>query len=125
MIQGVIPLLRVSNAAVAQAFYCHGLGFQLEFVQRADINNEDPCYMGVSRNGVWVHLSSYPSDGTRGSVVNVIVDNLDELHAEFAKRKVPIDTPPVDQNWGSREMYVKDTDKNCLRFIQPAVKEEE
>lgn len=122
MIQGVIPLLRVSNTASAQAFYCHGLGFHLEFAQRADINSEDPCYMGVSRDGVWLHLSSFSNDGIRGSVVNVIVDNVDDLHAEFARRGVPIDTPPIDQSWGSREMYVKDTDKNCLRFIQPAVK---
>jgi hypothetical protein len=30
---------------------------------------------------------------------------------------VHIEVPPVDQSWGSREMYVKDGDGNCLRFI--------
>jgi hypothetical protein len=29
-----------------------------------------------------------------------------------------IDTVPVDQTWGNREMNVKDADRNCVRFIQ-------
>lgn len=29
-----------------------------------------------------------------------------------------IDTGPVDQPWGNREMYVKDPDGNSIRFVQ-------
>jgi hypothetical protein len=46
-----------------------------------------------------------------------MVDDVDALHAEFVANDVPIDSGPVDQTWGSREMYVKDADRNCLRFI--------
>ncbi len=43
---------------------------------------------------------------------------MDELHAEFVAKGVTIDLAPVDQTWGNREMYVKDADGNCIRFIQ-------
>jgi uncharacterized glyoxalase superfamily protein PhnB len=117
MIRRAIPLLHVSNAAAAVEFYCHGLGFQLEFEHRPEGVTTDPCYMGVSRDGVWLHLSSFSGDGAAGAVANLIVDNVDKFYDEYTARQVAIDTPPVDQTWGSREMYVQDADGNCLRFI--------
>ena len=53
-----------------------------------------------------------------GEVVNLIVDDVDAIRAELVAKGVRIDTGPVDQTWGSREMYVKDEDRNCVRFIQ-------
>ena len=53
-----------------------------------------------------------------GGVANLLTDNVDALHAEFLAKEVTIDSGPVEQTWGSREMYVKDSDGNCLRFIQ-------
>jgi uncharacterized glyoxalase superfamily protein PhnB len=117
MIRRAIPLLHVSSSAAAIDFYCHGLGFQLEFQHRPEGVTGDPCYMGITRNGVWIHLSSFSGDGVAGGVANLIVNDVDELYGEFTARQVPIDVPPVNQTWGSREMYVKDADKNCLRFI--------
>ena len=116
MIRRAIPVFHVSNAAAAVEFYCRGLGFQLEFEHRPAGVATDPCYMGVSRDGVWLHLSSFPGDGV-GRGGELIVDDVDRFYAEFIAREVAIDTPPVDQTWGSREMYVKDADRNCLRFI--------
>jgi len=46
--------------------------------------------------------------GLRGGVVNLIVDDVDALHAELTAKGVGIDMGPVDQTWGTREMYVKD-----------------
>jgi uncharacterized glyoxalase superfamily protein PhnB len=74
--------------------------------------------MGISRDGIWVNLSSFSGDGVSGGVVNLFVDDVDTLHAEFVAQGVLIDSGPVDQTWGSREMYVKDSDGNCLRFIR-------
>ena len=56
-------------------------------------------------------------DGVVGGVVNLMIDDVDQLHGEFVATDVAIDSGPVDQTWGSREMYVKDADRNCLRFI--------
>lgn len=118
MLKVAIPLIHVINAAAAEEFYCQRLGFRREFAYRADEAKPDPCYMGISRDGVWVHVSSFSGDGVSGGVVNFIVDNVDALHAEFAKKGVPIAAGPVDQTWGTREMYVKDADGNSIRFIQ-------
>ena len=117
MIRRAIPVLHVSNTARALWFYCHDLGFRLEFEHRPQGVIEDPCFAGISRDGVWLHLSSFSGDGVSGAVANLMVDNVDRLYAEFKARHVRIDVSPIDQSWGNREMYVKDADGNCLRFI--------
>lgn len=118
MIKFAIPLLHVSDSSTASAFYCDKLGFRHEFSHRADDAKPDPCYMGLTRDGVWLNLSSFSGDGVSGGVVNLFVDDVDSLHAEFLAKGVRIDVAPVDQTWGSREMYIKDADGNCLRFIR-------
>lgn len=113
-----IPLLHVSSSTAAQDFYCNRLGFKREFAHRGDEAKADPCYIGISRDAVWLHLSSFSGDGVSGGVANLIVDNVDALHAEFVAKGIRIAVEPVDQTWGTREMYVKDADGNTLRFIQ-------
>src|SRR6202158_1357913 len=75
-----IPLLHVSNSAAAEGFYCCRLGFRREFAHRADEAKADPCYMGLTRDGVWLHVSSFSGDGISGGVVNLIVEDVDALH---------------------------------------------
>lgn len=119
MLKVAIPLLHVSNSAAAEEFYCDRLGFTREFAHRANDAKPDPCYAGVSRDGVWLHLSSFSGDGVFGGVANLLVDNVDTLHAEFLAEGVQVDPGhPVDQTSGTREMYVRDPDGNKLRFIQ-------
>lgn len=118
MLKLAVPLLHVSNAAAAVDFYCNQMGFKLEFTHRADEAKLDPCYMGITRDGIWMNLSSFSGDGVCGGVVNLMVDDVDGLHAELVKKGVAIAVEPVDQTWGSREMYVRDPDNNCMRFIQ-------
>jgi uncharacterized glyoxalase superfamily protein PhnB len=117
MIKSATPLLHVSNSAAAQKFYCDQLGFKLEFAHQAAEKLDDPCYMGLSRDGVWIIVSSFSGDGVAGGVVNINVEDVDALHAEFVAKGVNIDLEPIDQTWGTREMYVKDADGNCLRFM--------
>ena len=117
MIKVAIPLLHVSDSAGAAEFYCKRLGFRMEFAHRGDEAMADPCYMGIERDGVWIHLSSFSGDGVSGGVVNLLVENVDALHADFVAKGVPIAVGPVDQTWGTRDMYVKDADGNCVRFM--------
>ena len=119
MLKLAIPVLHVSNSMAAEDFYCKRLGFRREFAHRVDDAKADPCYMGLTRDGVWLHVSSFSGDGVSGGVVNLIVENVDALHGELAEKGVRIDTGPVDQTWGTREMYVKDADGNSIRFICP------
>lgn len=117
MLKLAIPLLHVSNAAAAQDFYCRGLGFSLEFAHRPEGIEADPCYMGLTRDGVWLHLSSFSGDGVAEGVVLFITDDVDAMHAEVVAKGVPIAVGPVEQTWGTREMYVRDPDGNTVRFI--------
>jgi uncharacterized glyoxalase superfamily protein PhnB len=116
MVKLAIPLLHVSSSILAEDFYCQQLGFRKLFANRGDAT--DPCYMGVIRDRALLHLSSFSGDGVTGSVVNLWVDNVDEVHSELIGKGVKIDLEPTNQTWGTREMYVKDADSNCIRFHQ-------
>lgn len=102
----------------AEKFYCKGLGFTLEFCYRPNTPNPDPCYMGLTRDAAVLHLSTFAGDGVLGSAVYVFIDDVDAYHAELVANGVPIDTPPVDQTWGTREMFIRDADGNRIQFAQ-------
>lgn len=117
MFKSAIPVLRVSGAAAAEEFYCEHLGFRREFAYRVDDARPDPCYMGLARDGVELHVSSFSGDGVPGGVVFLLVEDVDALYAELVAKGVPVDLEPTDQTWGNREMYVKDADGNSIRFV--------
>jgi uncharacterized glyoxalase superfamily protein PhnB len=114
-----IPVMHVRSSVAGEEFYCERLGFRREFAYRIDKSRPDPCYMGLVRDDARVHLSSFSGDGVCGGVVRLEVDDVDGLHAELVEKGVQIDTGPIDQTWGNREMYVSDADGNSIRFICP------
>lgn len=116
MFKSAIPVLHVSSAAAAEEFYCRLLGFQRRFAYRADEARPDPCYMGLVRDGVWLHVSSFPGDGVAGGAVFLLVEDVDALHAELVSKGVRVAVEPTGQTWGNREMYVRDADGNSIRF---------
>lgn len=118
MFKLAIPVLHVKSSAAAEEFYCNRLGFRRHFAYRVDENKPDPCYMGLARDDAWLHLSSFSGDGISGSVVYLLVDDVDGLHEELRRKGVRIDLEPTDQTWGNREMYVKDSDGNSIRFVR-------
>jgi catechol 2,3-dioxygenase-like lactoylglutathione lyase family enzyme len=119
VLKQAIPVLHITNADAAKAFYCGQLGFRLEFQVQASETRRDPCYMGVSRDGALLYLSGHAGDGVDGGVVYFVCDDVDSLHAEFVAKDVRIHIPPVDQTWGMRELYVLDPDGNSVRFGAP------
>jgi uncharacterized glyoxalase superfamily protein PhnB len=74
--------------------------------------------MGLRRDDACLHVSSFSGDGIPGSVVYLVVDDVDKLHDEFLQKSVNIDLKPTDQTWGNREMYLKDPDGNSIRFVR-------
>ena len=74
--------------------------------------------MGLVRDGVRLHVSSFPGDAAPGGVVFLLVADVDELHVELLAKGIAIDLAPTEQSWGNREMYVKDPDGNSIRFVQ-------
>ncbi len=117
MLKFAIPVLHVTSSRSAEEFFGR-LGFRQEFAMRLDESRADPCYMGFRRDDAVLHVSSFSGDGVSGGVAYVAVDDVDELHRELVTKGVPIDTGPIDQSWGNREMYVKDMDRNSIRFKQ-------
>lgn len=117
MFKLAIPVLHVSSSAAAEEFYCIRLGFHQEFAYRP-FGGLDPCYMGLTRGDARLHVSSFSGDGVSGGVVFLLVDDVDGLHEELVRKNVRIDTGPIDQSWGNREMYVKDPDGNSIRFVR-------
>jgi catechol 2,3-dioxygenase-like lactoylglutathione lyase family enzyme len=95
---------------------CERLGFRQSFAYRP-FGGADPCYMGLTRDNVNVHVSSFSGDGVAGGVVFLGVEDVDALHKELKAKGVVIDLEPTDQSWGNREMYVSDPDGNSLRFV--------
>jgi len=116
MFKSAIAVLHVNSAARALEFYCQRLGFTQEFAYRFDDSLPDPCYFGVTRDNVRLHLSSFSGDGVVGGVVFIEVSDVDALHEEFKTNGVTISLVPTDQTWGNREMYIRDPDGNSLRF---------
>ena len=117
MFKQAIPVLHVSSSAQAEEFYGK-LGFQQQFAYRP-FGGVDPCYMGFARDDARFHASSFSGDGVAGGVIALIVSDVNEIHAELVAQGVVIDTGPVNQDWGNRELHVKDADRNSIRFTQP------
>jgi uncharacterized glyoxalase superfamily protein PhnB len=118
MFKSATPILRASSSSAAEKFYCQLLGFTKQFAYRFNDAQPDPCYMGLSRDGARLHVSSFSGDGVFGSAVFLVVGDLDALYAELKAKGVTVDMEPTEQSWGNREMYVHDPDGNSIRFIQ-------
>ena len=73
-------------------------------------------------------LSSHGGDGTFGQAVVVLTDNVGALFHRFRTRglktpgnpdaPVEVHEGPINQSWGTRELYVDDPDGNTLRFVE-------
>ena len=116
MFKFAIPVLHVTSSIAAEEFYCGRLGFAQTFAYRP-FGGVDPCYMGLTRDDVELHVSSFSGDGVAGGAVFLGVEDVDALHNELKGNGVVIDLEPTDQSWGNREMYVNDPDGNSIRFV--------
>lgn len=112
-----VPIIRVSDLQRALDFYCSVLGFHKDFEHRT--SPEGPCYVGLSRDGHQLHLSTFCGDGVSPSTIYFYVDAVDALYESFRKaglREAQLE--PTNQTWGRREFYLRDPDGNALRFGQ-------
>lgn len=112
------PLLHVSSSEAAAAYYGTQLGFTIAWDYRPSAPNPDLGYLGLERDGVELHVSSFSGDGVSGGVASFNVRDVDALFEEYTSRGVAVELPPCNQTWGNREMYLRDVDGNSIRFIQ-------
>ena len=109
MTAGVVPILRVSDAAAAAAWY-RRLGFEQTFEHRFE--PDLPAYVGLRRDGAQIHLSEHAGDANPHGLVYIWVDDVDVVSAEFG---VAVE----DQPW-AREVQLVDPDGNRARVAQRA-----
>ena len=122
-----VPVFRCRDIARSVAFYTEVLDFQLRY----------PAYRELSlRNGVVdfvrdqavIQLSIHMGNGPFGSSVNLELAEPHEVDALFDlyksrgldqshRTESPVHLAPLDQTWGTREVYITDPDGNglCLR----------
>jgi uncharacterized glyoxalase superfamily protein PhnB len=118
MITSAIPVLAVADSARAEDYYCRVLGFQKVFAYRPDPARSDPCYLGVSRNGVTLHLDSFKPERAGATNAYLYVTDVDRFHVAISARGAICQLPPTDQSWGNRETHIRDPDGNVLCFAQ-------
>lgn len=119
----LIPVFSARDMAEAVAFYTHVLDFQVGFGMEGDT----PFYVGLTRGGDELHLNLHFGDGPqRRSSAVVVCENVDALFARCLARgfvvpdrpESPVHQGPLDQTWGTREVYIDDPSGNTLCFQQ-------
>ena len=118
-IDRAIPILRIFDEESAKSFYLDFMGFNLDFEHRFEADM--PLYMGVSLDGLVLHLSGHFGDTTPGTRVYISVsDGLDDFARKLAEKRYKFARPgcPEDTPWGSRELTVHDPFGNRLTFAE-------
>lgn len=119
----LIPLLIVRDVPEAVAFYTRILDFELAVATP----EEAPFYAVLTRGADEMHLNLTPGEGRFGHCFAIVLcDDVDALFASFVARGLsvssrvgsPVHEAPLDQSWGTREVYVDDPSGNTLVFQQ-------
>ncbi len=111
-----IPILRMFDEAKAREFYLDFLGFSVEFEHRFEADL--PLYLGISRNGLQLHLSEHHGDASPGATIFVPMHNIDLLRDELQGKRYGYGRPDiVEQGWG-KVLEVYDPFGNRIRFCQ-------
>lgn len=119
----LIPILVVRDMAEAIGFHTDILDFQLAFAWP----DGAPTYAGLSRGTDEMHLVLTPGPGRYGHCSAILLcEEVDALLATFQTRGLllqprpdsPVHEGPLDQSWGTREVYIDDPSGNTLIFQQ-------
>ncbi|MEU9861044.1 glyoxalase superfamily protein [Streptomyces sp. NPDC047971] len=108
MDEAVIPVLRVSDAAAAVAWY-ERLDFTQQWVHRFEPGF--PAFVEVARGEVRLFLSEHRGDARPDTLVYLRVRDVDAVAAEFGAR--------VEEAPWAREIELRDPDGNRLRVGTP------
>jgi catechol 2,3-dioxygenase-like lactoylglutathione lyase family enzyme len=119
----LIPTLIVREMHEAIAFLTDVLDFQLVSM----MSPESPFYAVLARDNDELHLNLAHQQKVRGqSSIIVRCDDVDGLFASFIARGLltptrqdsPVHVGPLDQSWGTREVYIDDPSGNTIIFQQ-------
>jgi uncharacterized glyoxalase superfamily protein PhnB len=108
-----VPVVPVTDATDAIAFYRDRLGFTVAFEQGE--------YAGVTRDGVELHLDGVVNAGAGKVTCRIETVGVDDLFAELEPSSIidpaePLHTMP----WGARQFSVRDCCGNRITFVSSA-----
>ena len=112
-------VLAVRDLRASTWFYTNVLGFQRDF------GDDGGTWSFLSRDAFKVMLGECPDEkpaselGDHSYVAYLIVEDVDQLHAELAARGASVISAPVDEPWGLREFSIRTPDGHRLRFGEP------
>ena len=111
-----IPILRMFDETKAREFYLDFLGFSVEFEHRFEPGM--PLYLGISRNGLELHLSEHHGDASPGATLFVPMHGIEQFRDELLAKHYGYGRPQiVKQDWG-QVLEVYDPFGNRIRFCQ-------
>lgn len=115
-----VAILQCRDIERAAEFYIGRLGATENWRWRGSRDSANPAYLSVTLLGCELHLSSFAGDGAFGTAVYIYLDEIDA----FARKLIDtvpeaVEFGPVDQAWGQREVHLRDSDNNALRFGAP------
>jgi catechol 2,3-dioxygenase-like lactoylglutathione lyase family enzyme len=119
----IIPVLIVRDMPEAIAFCTGVLDFELAFASPP----EAPFYAVLTRGADELHVNLTPMPGRFGhSSAIVTCEDVDALFVSFVARGLsvptradsPVHEGPLDQTWGTREVYIDDPSGNTIIFQQ-------
>ncbi len=114
-VTAIVPILRSFDEAATRDFYIRYLGFDVTFEHRFDPNA--PLYMGLRLGTCELHLSEHYGDATPGAGIRIEMQDVAAYHRTLTERGHPNARPGIqDQEWGWREVTVKDPSGNRLVF---------
>lgn len=119
----LIPILSVRDMDEAVGFYTNVLDFRVAF----SWPDERAIYVGLIRGADEMHLALATPDGRYGhGSAMVLCDDVNATFELFKTRGLaipsrvgsPVHEAPLDQSWGTREVYIDDPSGNTLIFQQ-------
>ena len=111
------PIMRIFDEARARDFYIDYLGFKVDFEHRFAAGM--PLYMGISRDGLILHLSEHYGDGTPGHRIYLRMRGMRAFHAELLSRPGHGQNPAVNEEApGGPALVVGDPFGNSFLFTE-------
>jgi catechol 2,3-dioxygenase-like lactoylglutathione lyase family enzyme len=117
---GIAPQFLVDDLDQAIAYYCHKLGFELDFKYQS-------FYAGVTRDGFAIHLKHAPKltaereHRKRNEHLDayISVSGIRGLFSELEMRGAQVIKPLEERPWACLDFYVEDPDGYMLCFSEP------
>jgi len=120
----LVPVFYSSDLTRSLAFYTGVLDFEVRYPQHRELSLRSGV-MDLIRDEAALQLSIHMGRNPTPSSVNLELDHPAEVDALFARytargldqshrTESPVHLAPLDQTWGTREVYINDPDGNCL-----------